>query len=201
MTMNEPDIKTRHVLEGISKRIRHFRVQQGLSMSALAKKAGFTKSYMSQIENLKREPTIGTLVSIAHALGLDVFTILSGEKSFEEEEGLVIIKKADRREMIIPDMPSDTKFESINHTKKDRLLDGYVLTSGFEFAEEPMPHEGQELLFILEGKQEFIYNGKSYILEKGDCACFDGQIPHYGRSFGKKKSQALVVFPLQSTKS
>lgn len=194
--MSKPETNAKQILEGVAKRIRHMRRQQGLSMSALAEKAGFTKSYLSQIENLKREPTIGTLVSIAHALGVDVFEILNGEMGIEENPPLVIVKATQRRTATIAGMPASFTFESINHLKKDRLLDGYILTSGFEFAEEPRAHEGQELLFILEGKQELLYNGKSYILEKGDCCCFDANIPHYGRSLGKKESKALIVYSM-----
>jgi mannose-6-phosphate isomerase-like protein (cupin superfamily) len=94
-------------------------------------------------------------------------------------------------------MPSTNKLEAINHLKKDRMMDGYILTTGFEFSEEPMAHEGQELLFILESKQDFIYNGKRYLLEQGDCCCFDANVPHYGRSLGKKESKALIVFSMQ----
>ena len=194
--MNKPNSEIKLVLEGIVERIKFFRHQKGMSMSTLADKAGFTKGYMSQIENLKREPTIGTIVSIAHALGVDVFSILNGQTTIEDNESIAIVKAKDRREAKIEGLPDTYKMESINYSKKDRLIDGYILTSGFEFAEEPTSHEGQELLFILEGRQEFICNGKTYFLEKGDCCCFDATLPHYGRSIGNKKSKALVVFPL-----
>ena len=198
--MNESKSQAKQILAGVAQRIRQLRSQQGLSMSALAEKAGFTKSYLSQIENLKREPTIGTLVAIAHALGVEVFTILSGEQPEEQPNSFVLVRADGRREMKIPEVSVKDKLEAINHLKKGRLMDGYVLTSGFEFAEEPMAHKGQELLFILEGRQEFIYNGNKYILKKGDCCCFDANIPHYGRSIGKKESKALIVFSMPPTK-
>jgi hypothetical protein len=54
--------------------------------------------------------------------------------------------------------------EAINHLRRGRAMDGYVQTSGSDFSEKPMAHEGQEFLFKLEGKQKFKYNGKYYIL-------------------------------------
>lgn len=40
------------------------------------------------------------------------------------------------------------------------------------FTAEPMPHEGEELIFMIDRKQEFSYNGESQILEEGDCYYF-----------------------------
>lgn len=195
--MDGPQQETKYVLEDISERIRRLRQQQGLSMGALAKKAGFTKSYVSQIENLKREPTIGTLVTIAHALGVNVFSLIGGEKLPEEEGAPAIVRAADRRAVTIPSKPSGATYESINYRKKDRLMDAYILTSGFEFPEKPMAHEGQELLFVLEGREELVYNDKSYLLEEGDCCYLDSTTPHQGRSIGEKPSKVLVVFTMK----
>ncbi len=192
-----PEEKRKSVLAEISERIKQTRLQQGLSMAALAKKAGFTKSYVSQIESLKREPTIGTLVTIAHALGVSIFSIIGGEKLPEEEEAPSIVRAADRRTVFIPSAAADTVYESINYRKKDRTMDAYILTPASEFADKPMAHEGQELLFVLEGREEIAYNGKSYILEQGDCCCYDASTPHYGRSIGEKQSKILVVFTMK----
>jgi transcriptional regulator with XRE-family HTH domain len=102
---------------GISERIRHVRLQRGLSMDALGKQAGSTKSYVSQIENQKREPTIGTLVTIAHALGVNVFSLIGGEKLLEEEETPAIVKAKDRRMVSIPSKATNIIYESINYKK------------------------------------------------------------------------------------
>jgi transcriptional regulator with XRE-family HTH domain len=184
--------KIRRLFEDIAQRIRELREEQGLSVAALAKRAGFTRSYLSQIERLKREPTIGTLGTIADALGTDVFALIGGEPSNEEEE-LSLVRSEDRRIVALPSHSAKSVFESINYRKKDRLFEGYVLTEDFQFSPEPVGHEGQELLFMLEGSQEFIYDGKSFILEAGDCVCFDSVKPHQGKSIGDRACKALVV--------
>jgi transcriptional regulator with XRE-family HTH domain len=194
---NSPEEKRKAVLGEISGRIRSLRLQQRLSMDALAKKAGFTKSYVSQIENQKREPTIGTLVTIAHALGVNVFSLIGGEKLPEEEEALAIVRAKDRRTVNIPTAAAGTTYESINYKKKDRQMDAFILTPASQFSEKPMAHEGQELLFVLEGKEEIVYNGRSYFLEQGDCCYFDSSAPHYGRSAGETPSKILVVFTMK----
>jgi transcriptional regulator with XRE-family HTH domain len=162
-------------------------------MSALSKKTGLTTSYLSQIESLKKEPTISTLVTIANALRISVFSFIGGEP-IQEDEGPSIVRANERRRAAISNTALDSAFDSINFKKKDRLMNAYILTSSFEFAEKPRAHEGEEIFFVLEGKTELLYNGKSYILEEGDCCCFDSSKPHYGRSVSEKPSKALVVF-------
>jgi transcriptional regulator with XRE-family HTH domain len=196
-TMNGSNQTASEVFRNISAKIKHYRQQQGLSMSALAKKAGLTTSYLSQIENLKKEPTIGTLVTIANALRISVFSFIGGE-SVPEDEGPSIVRASERRRAAIPETASDGALDSINFKKKDRLMNAYIFTSSFEFAEKPRAHEGEEIFFVLEGKTELLYDGKSYVLEEGDCCCFDSSKPHYGRSLGEMPSKALVVFATKS---
>jgi transcriptional regulator with XRE-family HTH domain len=192
--------KRKTVLSDISSKIRRVRLQRGLSMDALAKRAGFTKSYVSQIENQRREPTIGTLVTLAHALGVDVFSIIGGEGLPEEEAAPAIVRADERRQVSIPSKGSNVTYESINYKREDRVMDAYILTPQKEFSGKPMAHEGQELLFVLEGTEELVYNGKSYLLEKGDCCYFDSSTPHNGRSRGEKASKILVVFTMKPEK-
>lgn len=191
---DSPEKKREQVLQDISARIKHLRIEQRLSMDALARKAGFTKSYISQIEGLKREPTIGTLVTIAHALGVNVFFLIGGEELSNEPRVPAIVRKGDRRTVSIASGAANTVYESINYRKNDRLMDAYILTPSPDFSDRPMAHEGQELLFVLEGKEEFVYNGNSYLLEKGDCCHYDSSALHYGRSVAESPSKLLVVF-------
>jgi transcriptional regulator with XRE-family HTH domain len=196
--MDKSKKETEYIWEEISSKIKYLRRKNGLSVDALAKRAGFTKSYLSQIENLKREPTIGALTKIARALSVNFFFLVNGEKPMEEEESFVVVKRQDRRTLTSPSRLANTIYESINQKRRDRLMDAYIVTTGFEFTTEPMAHKGEELIFIIEGKQEFVYNSKSQILEEGDCCYFDSSKLHYARSLGEKKSKALIVLTMKS---
>ncbi len=72
-------------------------------------------------------------------------------------------------------------------------MDGYIVTVGPEFPAEPLVHEGQELAFVLEGRQEFVYDGRSYLFEEGDCFYFDSNKPHSAKSVGDGPAKVLVV--------
>jgi DNA-binding XRE family transcriptional regulator len=59
------------ILDGTSP-IRVWRKYKKVKMKELAKIAGISSAYLSQIENKKRNPTIDTLKEIAQALELDI---------------------------------------------------------------------------------------------------------------------------------
>jgi transcriptional regulator with XRE-family HTH domain len=191
--MNAPEEHAAEIYSTICNRIRLKRLANKLSLNELAKKTGFTKSYLSQIENLKREPSISTLTKIAFALGVDVFYLMTGENRHDDGGSITVLKNSERKVIPNPWGSSTSTYEPINDKKLDRVMDGYLVTVGPEFPSEPMSHEGQELVFVLEGTQEFVYDGRSYVLEKGDSFCFDSNKPHFARSLGQGPAKVLVV--------
>ena len=54
-----------------------WREHRGMTISALAEKAGLSQSYLSQIESGKREGRIGVLVRLARALSVDLDDLAS----------------------------------------------------------------------------------------------------------------------------
>jgi transcriptional regulator with XRE-family HTH domain len=187
-------IRTKELYTRIGDRIRRLRQDKRLSLNELARRTGFAKSYLSQIENLKREPSISALSQIAHVLGVDVLFLLSGEIQNSGAQSLTIVKKDERKTVNRPSGSLAYIYDSITYKKLDRVMEGYIVTIGFEFPPEPFLHEGQELVYVLEGTHEFVYDGKTYLLEEGDCYYFDSNKPHFGRSVGGKQAKILVVF-------
>jgi len=69
--MAVPGEVTFAILDGISP-IRAWREHRQIKMNELAKKIGISASYLSQIENRKRNPTVDTLKTIAKELTIEI---------------------------------------------------------------------------------------------------------------------------------
>ena len=54
-------------------------------------------------------------------------------------------------------------------------------------------YEGQEFMYVLEGRIELFLGEKRYILKKGDAGYWNGSIPHMGFRLGKKPAKTLNV--------
>lgn len=191
--MKDVEQETKKMEDAIAGRIRELRKNRGWTLGKLAEITGLSKSYLSQIENREKMPTIGTLTKIAYALGENVQSFWKIEKD-DDEEKITIVRSSERRSIILPGVTSGYSYESISFKKPDRIMDGYLVALEPGMTREPIMHEGQEMVYILEGRAEFIYDGKSYMVQTGDCLYFDSDRPHLGRSLDNKPARLLVVF-------
>lgn len=64
--------KINNRLETIGQRIQNFRKKQRLSQIELAVEVGIDRSYLSEIENGRTNPSINILFAIADALKIDI---------------------------------------------------------------------------------------------------------------------------------
>lgn len=71
----------------IGPKISEIRKKRGFTLSELAKRAGISKSYLSNIErNLNRNPSIHVIKKISHVLDVDLQILLKPEKNIEEQQ-------------------------------------------------------------------------------------------------------------------
>jgi transcriptional regulator with XRE-family HTH domain len=66
----------------LGKAIQTCRIKRGLSQEGLARRAGCSISYLSMLENSKRDPTLSTIERIAAALNIpvEILFFLGAEK-------------------------------------------------------------------------------------------------------------------------
>lgn len=64
--------RTSHVLGGIGGRLREGRLAAGMSVRELARQLGVSPSFVSQFENGKSQPSVGTLYAISQVLNFSV---------------------------------------------------------------------------------------------------------------------------------
>jgi transcriptional regulator with XRE-family HTH domain len=198
MVTYDPEAERQQICLAIGKRLRDLRKAKKLTLDVLAQKTGFSKSYLSQIENLRREPSIGTLTKVARILGVDALFLISGLQPDSEQSDLAIVRKDERKHMPDAFRSKGLKYESVAYKKKDRLMDAYIVEMGFDFPTNTKPWQGETFTYVLEGTHEFLYDGRSYILNAGDSYYFDPSKPYVGKSLGVTPSRVLVVFTFAS---
>ena len=75
----------------VGRAIRWFRQRQGISQGDVASRADCSVSYLSLLENGKRDPTLSTVTKIASALRVPVgtlFLVASDPAELEDVDGL-----------------------------------------------------------------------------------------------------------------
>jgi len=176
----------------ITKNIKKFRIDRKMSLERLGKLTGLTRGYVSKIENSDKAPPFSTLIKIASALDTDISLLIAEESEVPENMNLCIVKKSERKEVVSRGTLYGYHYEALAHKKIGKNMEPYIIRPAFH-EKGVFSHEGEEFMYVLEGRHEFIYDGKKYLLDPGDSVYFDSIIPHSGRSIGKKKAKILAI--------
>lgn len=169
-------------------RIQRYRSKKKLSLSELARRAGLSKSLISQIERGEANPTIESVRAIASALEVPVFLLVLDE----DESHSALVRKGERVALIMPD--SDTVRELLTPD-----VDGAstVLISriapGSKSSPSPVSHEGEEWVFVLQGALLVHLQDESILLEEGDFLRFDPHLPHLFSNHDDQEAHILCA--------
>jgi len=180
----------------ISRRLRDLRKARGVTLDGLAAQTGFTKGYLSKIENGRKVPPIETLSRISSALNAEMAYFLRDEEESEAETGAVSIVRAhERRPVARGGTAFGYAYESVAHKKRHKSMEPFVFTFPAEFQDDvSFSHGGEEMIFILTGMVDFEVDGKSTILSPGDCAYFDASVRHRGRAIDGEATALVVIY-------
>jgi len=176
----------------ICNNIRKLRKQNNLTLEKLAKLTDLTKGYLSKIERSDKAPPYSTLNKIAGAMGLEVTSILGKNIALMDDVRIVFQKKDESRIINATSQLSGYDYEILGVNKPGKNMDPFIIYPPFDI-KKMYSHEGEEFVYILEGKIEFSYGEKKFIMESGDNVYFDSCVPHGGRCIGEKKAKLLVI--------
>jgi len=187
----------------VCQRLRELRREHRLTLDTLAERSGFTKGYLSKIENGNKAPPIGTLARIARAMGVDLSTFFvdPGQGSpplpLAPDSPVSVVHSWERKPVSRGGSDYGYDYVSLAHKKANRNMDPFMFT----FPQHTNPqiffeHAGEEFVYLLTGKVEFEFKVRGQlarvVLEAGDSMYFESNTPHRGRAL-ESEAQALVV--------
>jgi transcriptional regulator with XRE-family HTH domain len=177
----------------VTRNIKELRQKKKITLEKLASIAHLTKGYLCKIEKSKKAPPFSTLNKIAQALGADISTLLKENREESSQDiQMVITRKDERKVVVTKGSLYGYTYEAIALEKAGKNMIPYIITPASK-EKATFKHAGEEFIFVLEGRTEFIYKGKKYVMEKGDAVYFDSSVSHSGSSIGKKKAKLLSV--------
>lgn len=169
-------------------RLRHLRTERRLSQRDLAAQAGISTNSVSLIERDEISPSVSTLQSLAGALNIKVSYFFD-----DEYTGDVLLVKGNERPVITG---NGLVIEGVGKRLQGQEVEPFLVTlephamSG----ERQVVHPGQEFICCQEGKVEYLIDGQSYIVEKGDFLIFEATLPHIWRNpFDERAVFILVI--------
>ena len=160
-------------------------------------------SNVELIENLESGalvPSLTPLLKIARALGVRLGTFLDDAP----HSGPFMVKSGKSDNVIRfsgqglgeHSNKSALEFYSLAYGKGDRHMEPFIIdvhptdNQGYELAS----HEGEEFLYVIQGKIEVLYGQESYVLESEDSIYYDSVVPHHVHAKEKDSKMLAVVY-------
>lgn len=160
----------------LGKRIKQLRKEQRRTQDEIAELCGFTISLLSKIENGKTTPPVSTLVKIANALGVKVSDILENRST----RGPSFSTNDDNAN---PDKWIKTNkgysFLAFASELRDKKMQPYLFRANKgEVKQHAFSHEGEEFIYMLEGRMKYKVGQIEYTLGPGDSIYFNSLEEH-----------------------
>ena len=177
----------------IGPKIRKLRMKKKIALVDLGSHTGLSASMLSQLENGKMVPTLGTLARIAMVfdVSLDHFFGSTTRK-------LITIDRAGSR-MRFPDRGDKPNpsyfFECLAFASQSKTMQAYIAEFPHQpdAQSDPHIHDGSELIYIIQGELLLQMESDEYHLKTGDNAFFDSSTPHSYRGMDPDGTKAIVV--------
>jgi transcriptional regulator with XRE-family HTH domain len=179
-------------MQTLGSRIRSLRQDHGLSLNDFAARSGFSKGFLSKIENGRAQPPIATLMKLAAALGCSLGTLLDGSRS-AAPGGCVLTRKAERERVPHSD-ERGYAFERLALASPFALTPTIIHLDEEQGAPPSFRHEGEELVLALTGRFDYAVGGQVHRLRSGDSLVFDARQAHGPIKLPGVRASFLAVF-------
>jgi transcriptional regulator with XRE-family HTH domain len=165
-------------------RIREMRRKAGMTLQALADQAGISVGFLSLVERDKATPSLGTLASLAAALGVEIDVFIATPKPADS-----ITRAGERPRFSLTD--ASLSYERITTTLPGGTLSSLIVHIPVGYASEVTAHVGEELIVVLDGKVRQTLGDAAFVLHPGDSMHFMGDTPHSFANIGEGPARLL----------
>jgi quercetin dioxygenase-like cupin family protein len=168
--------------ESLGERIRAMREERKMELEKLARDTGLETEFLESVEAGKTAPPVGALIRIARVLAIDSSALLRDADKKERRKSYRKRTKA-------------YSYETLTPGAQDNHLWAYLVTLEPKKVHENVEykHEGEEFVYVLEGRVEVTVGERVNVLKKGGSLHFNSAVSHRLRNLSTKKSKLIVV--------
>jgi quercetin dioxygenase-like cupin family protein len=173
-----------------------FREFRQMSREELALKANLDPLQLELIEEKGTVPSLGHLIKISRAFGVRIGTFLDDQ----EKIGPAIVKSGEQQSGFSFSTKDESAREHLNffslaQAKSGRHMEPFIveIEPASDSDYKLSSHEGEEFIYVLDGKVEINYGKEVYQLEKGDSIYLDSIVAHNVHAIANQNARLLAV--------
>ncbi|POX40677.1 transcriptional regulator [Streptomyces sp. Ru73] len=160
--------------QSLARNVKHWRNDRGYTLDALAARAGVSRGMIIQIEQARTNPSVGTTVKIADALGVSITTLLE----YDQGPQVRMVAPGDAVRMWSTEAGSYTSLLVGTEAPGPFELWDWRLMPGERSESDPHPSGTQELLHVRTGELTLVLDGVEHAVPAGGSATFEASAPH-----------------------
>ena len=190
--MATTDDTGRRLSAEIGVKVREFRVKAGLSGVRLAKAAGVSQPFLSQLESGQSSVAIATLYRLAKALGVQPSDLLPEAEPVDIE----VVRSIETQRLPLSEDADTANARAIFRSgRKISELYDYEI-SAEDYVEDWFSSDAEHALYVMEGTLRVEFEGRPEItLETGDAMFYKSRVPHRWHSGQGARVIIVVVDP------
>ena len=177
----------------LGQRISKIRRQRGLSLEDLASRTGIGLPTLQKVEQDEYTPPLGELIRLGKALEMKMGYFIAPA----EPRAYTVVRAHQRQTVARFASGSRARqgyvYESLAPEKGDRAMEPFIVTMHPADIQEMSTHDGQEFIYVLEGRMEARLGEVTEILEPGDAIYYDSSQPHLVKCCGEQVTRILAV--------
>ena len=184
------------VEKDLGARIKQVRTFKLIGLEELAQKANLGVESLQKIEDGEIIPSLSPLILISRALGVRLGTFLDDD----EQMGPVVNKAGMQDKGVRLSKQGVIERENLSFyplaaNKTGRYMEPFIIDIDPLDEENRLPssHEGEEFIFVLQGRLEIIYGKDVFLLEEGDSIYLDSIVEHRVYTPDDKPAKILAV--------
>jgi transcriptional regulator with XRE-family HTH domain len=186
--------QARLVARQLGMRIRAARQLRKLTLQQVGADTALSAAYLSRIERGETATSIANLIVLATRLDVPLRDLFEDTNEAYVPKYYTVSRKAEREatsQMAANGYDYHWLSGDLTEPRLSAFFLEFPVTSDVDI--NLLSHEGEEVLYMLEGRIEFQIGSDKIVLEAGDCMHLVGEKPHMGRNIGKKPARMLMV--------
>lgn len=164
----------------LARNLKRWRGERGFTLDSLAARSGVSRGMIIQIEQARTNPSVGTTVKLADALGVSISTLLDHDRGPQ-----VRIVAPDRTVRIWSSGAGSSTTMLIGTDERGPMeLWTWHLVAGEGTESAPHPSGTIEMLHVTAGELTLVVGEEEFLVPAGAAAAFEANLPHAYRNDG-----------------
>lgn len=163
------------ILNRLPARLKEARRSQGLSLDAVAKLSGVSRSMVSQIERGESSPTIATLWNLTRALQVDFAGLLDDQAA---NARIDVLRRADTPTIENRGAGCTIRILSPPEDAGQHEVYELIFAPGGVLESQPHSRGAREHLTVIDGRLTVTSGDQTSILSSGDTGRYAADVPH-----------------------